>query len=361
LLPMSHLTERKEKNCLNCNAIVQGRYCQVCGQENIVPQDTFRHLVLHFIYDITHFDGKFFDTLKYLVFKPGFLSTEYIVGRRVKYLNPIRMYVFTSAIFFLIFFAMTGDDVVKFTGNEPFTPAQRDSMIVQMEKEILKNPADSSPYYALNMLRDTSRKVIRLADLMVESGGFIILSPWGTNYRNQREYDSMQRVLPSAERDGWLKRTWNKKSYGLKEKYGKDPVQGIKSFSNSLLHKSPYLLFVSLPLFALVLKLLYIRSKKILYAGHSIFSIHQYIFSFILILFIMIFDRLGKSTGLSFLGIIALVLMLVWPVHLLLSMKHFYKQGWWLTIGKMIVLNILGLVIIFALFIVFTLFSIFQL
>src|SRR5687768_17786211 len=119
---MSHLTERKEKNCLNCNAIVQGRYCQVCGQENIVPQESFRHLVLHFIYDITHFDGKFFETLKYLIFKPGLISKEYIAGRRTRYLNPIRMYVFTSAIFFLIFFATSGDNVV-FTGNEPFTPA----------------------------------------------------------------------------------------------------------------------------------------------------------------------------------------------------------------------------------------------
>lgn len=358
---MSHLTERKEKNCLNCNAIVQGRYCQVCGQENIVPQDTFRHLVLHFIYDITHFDGKFFDTLKYLVFKPGYLSKEYIAGRRAKYLNPIRMYVFTSAIFFLIFFAMTGDNVVKFTGNDPFTPAQRDSMIVVMEREMLKDPADSSAYQALNILRDTSRKEIRLTDLMVEGGGFIIMSPWGRSYKNVLEYDSLQRTLTSGERDGWLKRTWNKKAFELKEKYGKDPVQGIKSFTNALLHRLPYLLFVSLPLFALVLKLLYLGNKKILYAGHSIFSIHQYIFSFILILFIMIFDSLKKSTGVSVFGIIGLLLMAVWPIHLLLSMKHFYKQGWLLTIFKMILLSLLGLVIIFVLFIAFILFSVFQL
>jgi hypothetical protein len=358
---MSHLTERKEKNCLNCNAIVQGRYCQVCGQENIVPQDTFRHLVLHFIYDITHFDGKFFDTLKYLVFKPGFLSTEYIKGRRAKYLNPIRMYVFTSAIFFLIFFALTGDNVVKITGNEPLSPAQRDSMIVQMEKEMLKNPADSSPYYSLQILRDTGRKVIRLADLVVESGGFVILSPWGKAYRNQQDYEAAQRALPPGERDGWLKRTWNKKAFGLKEKYGKDPVQGVRSFTDSFLHKQPYLLFVSLPLFALVLKMLYWRNKKILYAGHSIFSIHQYIFSFILILFIMIFDSLKKSTGVSFFGYIGIILMVVWPVHLLLSLKHFYKQGWLLTFFKMILLNILGLIIILSLFVAFILFSIFQL
>lgn len=358
---MSHLTERTEKNCLNCNAIVQGRYCQLCGQENIVPQESFRHLVLHFIYDITHFDGKFFDTLKYLLFKPGFLSTEYIKGRRAKYLNPVRMYVFTSAIFFLIFFAMTGDDVVKFTGNEPLTKVQRDSMIVVMQEEAVKNPADSSPYYALNILRDTSRQNITLADLTVESGGFVMMSPWGKSYKTAREYDSIQQRLPSGQQDGWLKRTWNKKAFELKDKYGKDPVQGIKSFTNSLLHRLPYLLFVSLPLFALVLKLLYFTSKKFLYAAHSIFSIHQYIFSFILILLIMVLDTWGKSPGWSFLGVIALLLMLLWPIHLLLSMKNFYKQGWLLTFLKMIALNFLGLITIIILLVAFILFSVFQL
>src|SRR5690349_22469253 len=82
-----------------------GRYCHVCGQENVEPKESFLHLVTHFFNDITHFDGKFFTTLKDLLFKPGFLSKEYMIGRRASYLNPIRMYVFTSAIFFLLFFS----------------------------------------------------------------------------------------------------------------------------------------------------------------------------------------------------------------------------------------------------------------
>ncbi|MFI5131717.1 MAG: DUF3667 domain-containing protein, partial [Chitinophagales bacterium] len=105
---MSHLAERKEKDCLNCGTIIQGRYCHVCGQENLEPKESFWHLVTHFFYDITHFDGKFFTTLKDLLFKPGFLTREYMKGRRVNYLNPIRMYVFTSAIFFLVFFSLSG-------------------------------------------------------------------------------------------------------------------------------------------------------------------------------------------------------------------------------------------------------------
>jgi Protein of unknown function (DUF3667) len=103
---LSHLKERKEKNCLNCNAQVYGKYCHICGQENIEPKESAWHLISHFFQDITHFDGKFFSSLKWLIFKPGFLSREYMVGRRASYLNPVRFYVFSSALFFLIFFSL---------------------------------------------------------------------------------------------------------------------------------------------------------------------------------------------------------------------------------------------------------------
>jgi hypothetical protein len=103
---VSHTKEREEKICLNCGAQLTGRYCQVCGQENTEPKETVWGLVSHFFNDITHFDGKFFSTVKYLIAKPGFLSAEYIKGRRASYLHPIRMYVFTSAFFFIIFFSL---------------------------------------------------------------------------------------------------------------------------------------------------------------------------------------------------------------------------------------------------------------
>ncbi|RYY15778.1 MAG: DUF3667 domain-containing protein, partial [Chitinophagaceae bacterium] len=89
---MSHSKERSEKDCLNCGTIVQGRFCQVCGQENIEPKETLWGLVSHFFQDITHFDGKFFSTGKLLIRRPGFLPKEYISGRRARYLHPIRMY-----------------------------------------------------------------------------------------------------------------------------------------------------------------------------------------------------------------------------------------------------------------------------
>ena len=115
---MSHAPERKEKDCLNCGALVQGRFCQVCGQENIVPHESFWSMVHHFFADITHFDGKFFSTVGILVRKPGFLSAEYVKGRRNSYLNPVRMYVFTSALFFLIFFTLFNPHDINFSSKK---------------------------------------------------------------------------------------------------------------------------------------------------------------------------------------------------------------------------------------------------
>ncbi|MBP6432264.1 MAG: DUF3667 domain-containing protein, partial [Ferruginibacter sp.] len=87
---MGHHQQRKENNCLNCNAVVTDRFCSICGQENIVVKESFWGIISHFFKDITHYDGKFLSTLKYLLFRPGFLPAEFLRGRRVAYLNPTR-------------------------------------------------------------------------------------------------------------------------------------------------------------------------------------------------------------------------------------------------------------------------------
>lgn len=136
---MSHLKERKDKDCLNCGAQVQGRYCHICGQENTEPHESFWALIQHFIFDLFHFDGKFFESVKYLLFRPGFLTKEYMRGRRLAYLNPIRMYIFTSAIFFLLIFNFFTSGL-----NEEFEEGRRKEMALQTARVALaneKNPA----------------------------------------------------------------------------------------------------------------------------------------------------------------------------------------------------------------------------
>jgi len=58
----------------------------------------------HAISDYFHFDHQFFHTLKPLFFKPGFLTNEYLAGRRAQYLHPVKMYIFISIVYFLLLF-----------------------------------------------------------------------------------------------------------------------------------------------------------------------------------------------------------------------------------------------------------------
>ena len=176
---MSHAPERKEKNCLNCGATVLGRFCQVCGQENVVPKESFWKLVIHFFYDITHFDSNFFYTLKYLLFKPGFLSKEYLNGRRARYLNPVKMYVFTSAIFFLIFFIIYDPQKALLFDDTPLTYAERTEKINDLQNELKKKEKDSSILVKeIGLLKDTGRAVTNKDLIKLAGNGFICAYKW---------------------------------------------------------------------------------------------------------------------------------------------------------------------------------------
>lgn len=356
---MSHRPERKEKNCLNCGTIVHGKYCHICGQENIVTKETFWGMVSHFFNDITHFDGKFFTTLKDLLFKPGFLSAEYMRGRRMSYLNPVRMYVFTSAIFFLIFFSITDPaDTFKLVDDGTLSLTGRDSLLQDVEKRLQRVPGNKNLIKQVELLKDTSKPLSEI-DLLPYSN---VVGTWGYDYSSRAEYDSIQKARSPGERDGWLKRLWNKRAIRINEKYRKEKSLSLVNFSDAFLHKLPYLLFVSLPFFALILKLLYVRKRKEYYfADHGIFSIHHYILSFILLLFIFLWNKLDEVTGWSIWNILQVITILAWPVYLFLAMKRFYRQNGFKTFLKFLLLNIIGSVLLMILFVAFFLFSVFQL
>jgi len=354
---VSHAPERKEKNCLNCGATVMGRFCHVCGQENIIPKESFGSLVIHFFYDITHFDGKFFHTAKDLFLKPGFLSKEYLSGKRASYLNPVRMYVFTSAIFFLIFFMVVDPkNLVHVNSNVPLNNKARVELMEDLEKEFKKSKADTTILFKkLARLKDTTQPVSFASLDSLEKKDSLSNEP-----KTFSEYDSLQRTLPSVKRDGWFSRAIAKK-FKYNKELQENPTSMLEQWTELFLHKLPYLLFVSLPLFALILKLLNVRrSKQFYYADHAIFSIHHYIFSFILLLVLFLVVTIYNRTGWGVVKFIEVILFIIWPVYLYIAMLKFYRQGWFKTFIKFILLNMFGFFSLLILFILFFVITIFQ-
>lgn len=316
---MSHLKERQEKTCLNCNAVVLGRFCHVCGQENIEPREKFRHMLAHFVFDLFHFDGKFFSTMKALLLKPGFLSQEHLRGRRADYLHPIRLYIFTSAFFFLFYFSVNSN-----------------------VEEIKVNKSSKDTTYNELVNLDKS-------------------------YSGVREYDSVQAALPTKEKDGFIMAKITRQNLVLKEKYPNQKDLWIK-LVDVFTHQFPKMLFVALPIFAFILFLLYARRGQYFYSDHIVYTLHLYSTFFILIFLIMClniafasiglynYDKTGGKNYLSgFIssGFTSFLLAFYWYK----SLRKFYNQSRRKTILKFLLLLMLNTILFSILFLLFILFS----
>ncbi|MEO7265806.1 MAG: DUF3667 domain-containing protein [Ferruginibacter sp.] len=345
---MSHLNQRKEDNCLNCNAKVYGRYCHVCGQENTEPAESAWHLITHFFNDITHFDGKFFSTLKWLVFKPGFLSSEYKMGRRTSYLNPVRMYIFTSAIFFFIFFSTVHIDqnkAIKFDNlilDTSVTNKMSDSSFADYTGKISKSKKSLSRSEYLEY-KDSSAKE-----------GFHIT---GKAYKSKAEYDS---VLKSGKDHNWLQRQVIYKEIEINKKFNNDKKKFGETLISNFFHSFPQIFFLSLPLFALFLKLLYVRRKDFYYVSHAIFTVHLYIFIFIALLIIMGLRELETIAAGGWINYVIGIIYLLMFFYEYKAMRNFYGQGRLKTITKYILLNLWLIFIVSMLFFIFLLLSFFK-
>ena len=296
---MSEFAEQEEY-CLNCKTTLQGDYCHRCGQKKLNEHnDSFLHMMIHFIGDFVHFDSQIFRTAIPLLVKPGFLVNEYLKGKRARYLPPVRMYVFLSFLFFFLTFSLTNvtknvkedvtdDSVLKFNVKDDST------------KEIKNLP--------FSELSDTLKKM---------DNNFITFG--NEKYASARQYDSLQGLLKNNQKDFWLIHQFKLKVLIIKGKIlSNDRNEFINEMIDNFLHNFPKILFFLLPVFAFLLKLLY---RKRYYLEHLIFSITFYNF-FFLFGSLMLLIRLipvFKDTGDFLYAIIPLL-------YLFLSMKNVYQE-----------------------------------
>ena len=374
---MSHSKERHEKICLNCNAELYGRYCHVCGQENIEPKETVWGLISHFFYDITHFDGKFFSTTRYLITRPGFLPKEYIEGRRARYLHPIRMYVFSSALFFLCLYSVfhfhgsgeLGDDKKDKKDNMGFMAALPDSVKAKAladakTKEdtaaVLKALDLAKPYMRITEKEKRSDTTALYTKKIRKKNFNVNLVNPDQRYASIQEYDSIQKALPKNEKDNWIERRAKHREIELNARYKGDQQAMWRDLLEKFVHTFPYLLFISLPLYAFYMKVLYFRRKQFLYVTHGIFLIYLYIFTFINLLVYFGLNQIHESMDWDWMGWIEAAVLLYGVWYAYKAMRKFYGQGRGKTLLKFFILNTWAFLSIIILFLAFFLFTVFK-
>jgi hypothetical protein len=88
--------------CENCGAALVGRFCHACGQSAEPPTTSVRAFVRHAAADLTSLDARILRTLGLLLARPGRLTREYLAGRRIRYTQPVQLYLGCAAAFFFV-------------------------------------------------------------------------------------------------------------------------------------------------------------------------------------------------------------------------------------------------------------------
>ncbi|HUR31003.1 MAG TPA: DUF3667 domain-containing protein [Saprospiraceae bacterium] len=344
---MSHHKIRHEKNCLNCGLPVEERYCTHCGQENVEIQHSAFHLILHYIQDLFHYDGKVWHTLKNLLLKPGLVASEYMEGKRMRNLEPVRFYVFSSTVFFLLLFLMVNSE--KWNPSvAPELNYTRRIYNLNQEKKFIKG-SDDTVYVNLLLTPLIHKQDTIINDTTSSSGRTIV-------------FDLNDPFEEDTSTHGWLGQLIQKRTEArrkeMEEKHQGDPMSAATDFFSEVFHKLPLLLFLSMPFFALFLRILYLRSSRKRYVEHFIFSVYHYSFLFMATgLFIVIeyfFGKLNLGWAPAFRAYSWTAYILFLCFYLWLSIGRFYNDRWYYRLPKyLLLLFLLGITIVLLFFLVF--------
>ena len=146
--------------CLNCGGELRGPFCATCGQRVVPPDPTVRELAGDAWQELTGYDGRIMATLRGLM-RPGFLTREYVSGRRAHYLPPVRVYLFVSVIYFVIAASvpdeLAGAQVGSVAGPGGMrigvTETDGDKRMAAGDREELLKQLDTAPWYVRPLIR----------------------------------------------------------------------------------------------------------------------------------------------------------------------------------------------------------------
>ena len=397
------------RRCQNCGQVLLGEHCYDCGQPTRGLVRHFGSIVGDFMDSVFELDSRILRTLGPLLFKPGYLSDEYFAGRRVRYVSPVRLFVFLSLFAFIAAqwsFSIDGEESPVTVRTDDRGPVELNSDAIgraQTREDVEKALAQ-----ALEGLERTRKETadvpglaigLEAAERGVRAAARARLAEIAASGEPPRDAapdaspaeapvqdtpqpppaestdappaappappaaaDSPPRISfdgtpwdarSNPLRFGWLPDAANDK---LNQQIGRaqDNIGEIQDDPNKLkdafLSTVPTVLFVLLPLFALLLKIMYVFKKR-LYMEHLIVALHSHSFLCASLLLVLLLDAVkGWTSSLSWvsrpLGWAELLLIAWMPLYLLLMQKRVYRQGWIMTLLKYCVLGTCYLLLI---------------
>lgn len=283
------------------------------------------------------------------------MSNEYIAGRRVRYVSPVRLFVFLCIASFFVLKVWVDPELngaVQFDG-EGFAKLttvadvekQRDQVLAEMQGEhdmLGDSPGQVGIRIGMDGVRDAAKW--RIDELAVPVGDTQALTPAKRRSSltfGDDPWDAVSNLvhiesLPAGVNE-WLNRMIGRADANMEKVEGEPRL-----LLETVLQTLPQTFFVLLPIFALLLKFAYMFSRR-LYMEHLILALHSHAF---LCMSLLLYVGIDALRGLFEPGLLhsiltgtERVLMLWLPLYLLLGLKRFYRQGWIMTSIKFFLIS----------------------
>lgn len=350
-MPTGDAPAPEPPRCQNCGEPLLGPHCYRCGQPVNGLVRHFSSIMGDALDSVLNIDARIFRTLWPLFAKPGYLTLEYFAGHRVRYVSPVRLFVFLSIVtFFVARLALSvGDGKVNFGGGDDdirsaTTVAQveqaRDQAIKGLEAARASIPASAHGATAgidAGIRRIRSESEARIKELQdAKAAGKPVPDAAGEEPHfqfNGRDWDPVANPLRVSWlpgfANGWINAQVGRGKQNV-ARLQKDP--GL--FKDAVLGALPSTLFVLMPIFALMLKTAYLFKRR-LYMEHLIVALHSHAFLCLALLPVFGLGALRDAfPSIPGIGLLEAALFVWMPLYLLLMQKRVYGQGWTMTLLK---------------------------
>jgi uncharacterized protein DUF3667 len=314
-------------HCENCGTQLQGHWCAKCGQPAIDYRRSFRHVIADLLNEFLNWDSKVFATIGLLIARPWKLTNQFLAGHRVRYVHPLRLYLLASILFF--FAVNYGARDLRFEPGK-LSPKDRAELEAELKKEdlplaarekleaLLQEPeAQGSPAPVSPSPPTTALPPPALgSDKQRQEYGKIGERPFVV-------FDQSKSTTPF---ENWIEAR-------AKEKMGEHGTK-MGLFIATLFSNLPYMMLCCIPLFAFVLKVLYLR-RHIFYIDHLICALHIHTFAYTGIMLIALATiGLNRLVPGPIAGWTIALLWIAFVVQIVLSIRRVYRQGWFISIFK---------------------------
>ena len=382
----SKLPPKPLTHCENCGAPLTGEFCGQCGQHAIDYRRSILRVLLDAADSFLNWDTKFLQTLNVLLLRPWRLTNDFNAGRRARYVHPLRLYLIASIVFFLLArainldspgpIALTAQDreelvanLSKLTGPEsPLTPEQREQVeaartklsqgegvLTDEERTELKKAFRA---FIKSNLRKSFKpeeraKIVSAIARIPEAPEPPIEGMPGDPstapvpgipppFPKPKKHDPIHFTMgpddgKKSPFEAWMERQ-------IKDKIGEDGSK-VRLFLDTLRSNIPVMMLCCIPLFAFVLKVLYIRKRRF-YVEHLVYALHIHTFLYVGVIITALLAMGANRTLPAISGLVIGIMSCAIFIQIFLSIRRVYGQGWFFTTLKFVLGGIVYFVIL---------------